>query len=150
MGKKHFWEDFEVGHRISIGSKLVSEEEIIEFATKFDPQYFHLDAKEAQKSHFKGLIASGWHTCCIVMKLMCDSYLLNTESMGSPGLDNVKWLQPVRPGDELEVFRTVLESKESRTKPTLGIIKFLFEAFNQNKELVFSTITVQFIGKRKK
>ena len=82
------------------------------------------------------------------MRLMCDSYLLDTDSMGSPGLENVKWLEPVRPGDTLKVFRTVLESKESRSKKHMGILKLLFEAFNQKNELVFSTITIQMVGRK--
>ena len=148
MKAEFFWEDFQVGEKIKIGSKLISEDEIIKFALKFDPQYFHVDPEQAKKSHFKGLVASGWHTCCIVMKLMCDSYLLKTDSMGSPGLENVTWSQPVRPGDTLEVYRTVLESKKSKTRTNLGILKLLFEAYNQNRELVFSTVTIQFVGRK--
>ena len=148
MKAKFFWEDFVVGERVLLGSKSISKQEIIDFAIQHDPQYFHVDEDKARTSQFNGLIASGWHTCCIVMRLMCDSYLLDTDSMGSPGLENVKWLEPVRPDDTLKVFRTVLESKESGSKKHMGILKLLFEAFNQKNELVFSTITIQMVGRK--
>ena len=150
MKAKFFWEDFVVGERVLLGSKSISKQEIIDFAIQHDPQYFHVDEDKARTSQFNGLIASGWQTCCIVMKLMCDSYLLETDSMGSPGLENVKWLKPVRPNDTLEVFRTILETRKSLTKKNLGILKLLFEAFNQNGELVFSTVTIQMVGRRPK
>ena len=84
-------EDFKKNGKISLGFKSISKNEIIDFAKKYDPQYFHTNEEKAKESQFNGLIASGWQTCCIVMKLMCDSYLLETDSMGSPGLENVKW-----------------------------------------------------------
>ena len=150
MRKKYYWEDFKKNGKISLGFKSISKDEIIDFAKKYDPQYFHTNEEKAKESQFNGLIASGWQTCCIVMKLMCDSYLLETDSMGSPGLENVKWLKPVRPNDTLEVFRTILETRKSSTKKNLGILKLLFEAFNQNGELVFSTVTIQMVGRRPK
>ena len=148
--KKRYAEDFKKGDIFDLGEYAFSEDEIIDFAKKYDPQYFHTNEEKAKESQFNGLIASGWQTCCIVMKLMCDCYLLETDSMGSPGLENVKWLKPVRPGDTLEVFRTILETRKSSTKKNLGILKLLFEAFNQNGELVFSTVTIQMVGRRPK
>ncbi|HZP92933.1 MAG TPA: MaoC family dehydratase [Burkholderiales bacterium] len=138
MTFRYYWEDFEVGEKQEIGSKIVSKEEMIDFACRFDPQPFHVDETAAKASIFGGLIASGWHTCAMVMRMMCDSYLLQSASLGSPGVDNVKWLKPVRPGDRIRAFRTTLESRASKSRPEMGIVKSLWEVFNQNGELVMT------------
>jgi acyl dehydratase len=135
---KYYWEDFHVGERIQIGEKRIGKEEIVEFASKYDPQTFHVDEAAAKASIFGGVIASGWHTCAIVMRMMCDAYLLESESLGSPGLDNIKWLKPVRPGDTLRAYRTVLETRPSKSKPDIGVVKTLWEVLNQNDETVLT------------
>jgi acyl dehydratase len=134
----YYWEDFGVGERIDLGSKLVTREEIVEFASKYDPQPFHVDEAVAKRSIYGGLIASGWHTGAMVMRMMCDAYLLQAASMGSPGLDNLKWLKPVRPGDRISVYRTTLESRASKSRPDMGIVRFFWEVVNQNAETVMS------------
>ena len=133
-----YWEDFKVGEVEQIGAKRVDKDEIIAFARQFDPQPFHVDEAAAKQSMYGGLIASGWHTGAMVMRMMCDAYLLQSASAGSPGLDNLKWLKPVRPGDTIRAQRTTLETRESKSKPDIGIVSNLWEVFNQDGELVMS------------
>jgi acyl dehydratase len=135
---KYYWEDFTLGRVVELGTHVVSKEEVIEFATRYDPQPFHVDEEAARASTFGGLIASGWHTCAMVMRLSVDSYLRSTASLGSPGVDSVRWLKPVRPGDTLRAQMTVLESKPSASKPDRGVIKSKWEVFNQQAELVMT------------
>ena len=145
---KYFWEDFRIGQREKIGSVVVDRDEVIEFARRYDPQPFHIDEEAARKSIYGGLIASGWHTCAMVMRLMCDSYLLESASLGSPGLENVKWLRPVRPGDTLTAYRTTEEARASSSRPDRGIVKTMWEVENQQKELVLTMSGVNFFLKR--
>lgn len=133
-----YFEDFKVGETLEMGRRLVDKDEVIAFAKDFDPQPFHVDEEAARKSFFGGLIASGWHTVAMVMRMMCDSYLLDSASLGSPGVDNVKWLKPVRPGDTIRAMRTVLEARASKSKPEVGIVKSRWEVYNQNDELVMT------------
>ena len=135
---KYYFEDFKVGETIEMGRRLVDRDEVVRFATEFDPQPFHVDEAAAKDSFFGGLIASGWHTVSMVMRMMCDNYLLDSASLGSPGVDNVKWLQPVRPGDTIRAMRTVLEARTSKSKPDIGIVKSRWEVYNQNDELVMT------------
>ena len=135
---KNYWEDFRVGERVLMGSVKVTKDDIVRFAVEYDPQVFHIDEKAGENSIFGGLIASGWHTCSLVMKMMCDSYLLDSASMGSPGMENIKWVKPVRPNDVLTGFRTTIDTKSSRSKPDRGFVKTLFEVFNDSQELVMS------------
>ncbi|MEE2774107.1 MAG: MaoC family dehydratase [Pseudomonadota bacterium] len=143
--KKLYWKDFVVGERKEIGSKLFKKEEIIKFAEKFDPQYFHIDEKKAKLSVFKGLVACGWHTCSEVMRLICDSYLLKTESLGSPGVNNLQWKHPVRPEDKITVFRTISSKRISKSNKDVGIIIIIFEAYNQSNTLVLSMEVCQMV-----
>jgi len=145
---RYYWEDFKVGERIHLGSKLVTREEIIEFASKYDPQPFHVDEAAAGQSIYGGLIASGWHTGAMVMRMMCDAYLLRAASMGSPGLDSLKWLKPVRPGDRISAYRTTLESRASKSRPEMGIVKFFWEVLNQHAETVMSMEGYGLFGRR--
>ena len=133
-----FWEDFKVGEVEQIGGKKVERDEVIDFARQFDPQPFHVDEAAAKQSIYGGLIASGWHTCSMVMRMMCDAYLLQSASVGSPGIDNLKWLKPVRPGDTIRARRTTLESRTSKSRPEIGIVRNLWEVFNQEGELVMT------------
>jgi len=145
---KTYWEDFKTGERESIGSVVVDRDEVIEFAERYDPQPFHVDEEAAKESIYGGLIASGWHTCSMVMRLMCDAYLLESASLGSPGLENVRWLRPVRPGDTLTAYRTIEETRLSGSRPDRGIVKTLWEVENQNGELVLTMSGVNFFLKR--
>lgn len=133
-----YWEDFKAGEVEQIGQRRVDKDEIVAFARQFDPQPFHVDEAAADASMFGGLIASGWHTCSLVMRMMCDAYLLDSASLGSPGIDKLRWLKPVRPGDTLRARRTTLETRASKSKPEVGIVSNLWEVFNQNGELVMS------------
>jgi acyl dehydratase len=135
---KYYWEDFKVGERIAVGSVDVDKDEVIEFASRYDPQSFHIDEEAAKQSIYGGLIASGWHSCALIMRLICDSYMLETASLGSPGLDSVRWLKPVRPGDTLTAYRTIEQSRVSKSRPEAGIVKTTWEVENQNGELVMT------------
>lgn len=143
-----YWEDFEVGRTVALGERRVSRAEIIAFAAEFDPQPFHLDEVAARGSMLGGLAASGWHSCVLLMRMMCDGYLNASSSLGSPGLDEVKWLKPVRPGDTLRAQYTCLESRSSRSRPGVGICKMRYEVFNQSGDLVMSWDCNQFFGQR--
>ena len=148
MTFKYYWEDFKVGERMVLGTKTFSEDEIIGFAKQFDPQVFHVDKELAKQSYFGGIIASGWHTCAIAMRLMCDAYLNESASIGSPGVDNIRWLKPVRPGDTLRMERVILESRPSSSKPDIGIVKSRWEAFNQHNERVMSMEGISMFKRR--
>jgi acyl dehydratase len=134
----YYWEDFVQGRVLALGTVVVDKDEVIEFATRYDPQPFHVDEAAADASMFGGLIASGWHTCAMVMRLTCDSYLLQAASLGSPGVDSVRWLKPVRPGDTLRAQMIVGETRPSASKPDRGTIKSHWEVFNQQGELVMT------------
>ena len=148
MAFKYYWEDFNVGERTVLGTKTFTEEEIIRFAKEFDPQPFHIDKEKAEQSFFGGIIASGWHTCSVAMRMMCDAYLNESASIGSPGVDNIRWLKPVRPGDTLRVERVILESRASSSKVDIGIVKSRWETFNQHNELVMSMEGISMFKRR--
>ncbi len=146
--KKYYFEDFPPGSTWEIEGPIVTKEEIVEFASKFDPQYFHIDEAAAQHSPYGGLIASGWHTVGICMRLMCDRYLLDSVSFGSPGMDHVRWLHPVRPGDRLRLKTTVLEAKISRSKPDRGSVLNRWDVYNQDGALVMTMEGWGILGRR--
>ncbi|HEY0847616.1 MAG TPA: MaoC family dehydratase [Noviherbaspirillum sp.] len=133
---KWYFEDFEIGKTIEVGSRTVTEEEILDFATKFDPQPFHIDKNAAEHSIYGGIIASGWHTCSMMMRLMVDGFLRTAASMGSPGVDEIRWIKPVRGGDTLTVTTTALETRPSASKPDRGVVVTLWQAKNQHGEVV--------------
>ncbi|HYC41428.1 MAG TPA: MaoC family dehydratase [Noviherbaspirillum sp.] len=145
---KWYFEDFEPGKTIEVGSRTVSEEEIIEFATKYDPQPFHVDQDAAGKSIYGGIIASGWHTCGMIMRLMVDGLLKEAASLGSPGVDEIRWIKPVRGGDTLHVTTTPLEVKPSASKPDRGVVVTLWEAKNQHGEVVATIKGMGMFGRR--
>ena len=133
-----YWEDFQIGERAELGRHTFTEEEIVEFGRRYDPQPFHIDVEQAKQSAFGGLIASGWQTCAIGMRLMVEGYIRQTVSLGSPGIDNIRWLKPVRPGDTIAYSRIVLESRASTTRKGVGLVKHRWEAVNQRGELVLT------------
>lgn len=118
------FEDLTVGRTFALGPVTVTAEEIVAFAGEFDPQDFHLDGESAQAAQVGGLIASGWHTCALAMRMFCDAYLLDSTSQGAPGVGAVRWLAPVRPGDVLSGTSTVSEARLSRSRSNLGIVRF--------------------------
>lgn len=147
MSLLHF-EDFPPGEIREFGDRLVSAEEIVEFARQFDPQPFHLDAEAARDSQAGGLIASGWHTGVLLMRMCCDEYILRTASEGAPGCEEIKWIRPVRPNDRLHVRRTTLAARVSRSRPRIGVVDFLFEVINQNGEICMTQKNAAFIRRR--
>jgi acyl dehydratase len=143
-----YFEDFPPGDVRESPVRTVTRDEIIAFAREFDPQPFHTDEAAARATIYGGLIASGWHTIAIYMRLMWDSYLKETVSLGSPGVDEVRWLKPVRPGDTLRARFTVLEAVPSRSKPDRGIVRSLSEVFNQHGEVVMTLRGLGMFGRR--
>ena len=147
MDLLHF-EDFPVGEVIVFGDKLVTAAEIVAFASEWDPQPYHVDAEAAKVSQIGELIASGWHTGSLLMRMICDAYLLRAASEGAPGIDEMRWLKPVRPGDRLSVRRTTLAARVSRSRPQIGIVDFQFEVMNQTGETVLLLKSASFFRRR--
>jgi acyl dehydratase len=144
-----YFEDFTAGEIIVLGTYTVTKAEIIEFGTRFDPQPFHVDEEKAKESPiFQGLVASGWHTGSIFMRLFADGILKDSSSQGAPGIDELRWPTPVRPGDTLTARITILEKNESKSRPNLGITKIFSEMFNQNGETVLTMRSVGFFLKK--
>ncbi|MBK8046326.1 MAG: MaoC family dehydratase [Anaerolineales bacterium] len=133
---QYYLEDFTPDASLELGSKTVTEEEIIRFAREFDPQPFHIDPVAAAHSPFGGIIASGWQTCGIAMRMLVDTVLSKSASIGSPGIEQLRWTLPVRPGDTLSARVVVLANRPSQTKPDRGTIKFRMEVTNQHGEQV--------------
>ena len=131
-----YFEDLQVGAETMFGTYEVTREEVLEFARKYDPQPFHLSDEEAAKTHFGRLAASGWHTCALAMRLTVDNMLRHSSSLGSPGLDSLKWLKPVYPGDVLSLRHTILESRGMRKRPEIGLVRSRWEMFNQHGDQV--------------
>ncbi|HET9903439.1 MAG TPA: MaoC family dehydratase [Xanthobacteraceae bacterium] len=144
-----YWEDFTPGSIETYGPRVVTREEIVAFAAEFDPQPMHLDEEAARATLLGGLAASGWHSCAIVMRMICDGFMLDSSSMGSGGIDEVRWLRPLRPGDSVTVRRTTLETRASRSRPNMGTATFLFELVNQHGETVMTMRCTIMFGRRK-
>ena len=136
MSKQWYFDDFVPGQELELGSRTVTEDEIIAFAQQFDPQPFHVDKEAAAKSIYGGVIASGWHTCAMMMRMVIDGMRCEEASMGSPGLDGVRWLLPVRAGDTLSLRYVTKEVKASTSKPDRGVVFTTWIATNQNGEQV--------------
>lgn len=135
---RYYLEDFHVGRIFKIGGRRIGREEMLAFATRYDPQAFHLDDERQDRLPYGGIIASGWLTCAIGMRMMCDAFLREAACLGSPGVDHIRWLKPVRPGDTLSLRITVLETKVSQDNPGRGSMRSCCEMFNQSGELVLS------------
>lgn len=135
------FESFDVGQEFRFGAYEVTREEIIEFASKYDAQFFHLDDEMAKKSLFGGLCASGWHTCAMTMAMMVEHGKGRGRSLGSPGIDELRWLKPVYPGDVLSVKSTVLKTKASKSRPEIGIVTSQIEVSNQKDERVMTFVS---------
>ncbi len=145
-----YWEDFPVGQVREMGRHLFTQDEMIAFARLYDTQRFHVDPETARDTMFAGLIASGWHTCVVAMRGMCDAYLTRSACVGSPGLDSLKWLRPVRPGDEIAYRARVLEARPSSSRPDLGLVKFLWDGINREGEVVLAMEGWQLFERRKR
>jgi len=143
-----YYEDYPPGAVFEFGSAVLSEPEIIEFASRFDPQPFHVDPERAQESIYGGIIASGWHTCAVMMRLLVDHFVSSVASMGSPGVDELRWLLPVRAGDELRIKVAVVEKRLSKSKPDRGLVTYRVEVLNQRDEVVMRATALSFVGCR--
>ena len=140
-----YFEDYVPGLTVDCGSFSISEAEIIAFAKEYDPQPFHVDPVAAKDGPFGGLIASGWHTTSMMMRLLVDSYVSPESSLGAAGVDELRWPKPVRPGDTLNVRATVIEARRSSSKPDRGIVKTRMELTNQDGVLVMKATAINFI-----
>jgi acyl dehydratase len=135
---RYFWEDFPVGQVREFGHYEVTREAVLGFAREFDPQPFHLDDAAAEASLFGRLAASGWHTCAMAMRMLCDGYLLESAALGSPGIEKLRWLKPVYPGDVLHVRLEVLEARPMTSRPTVGLVRSRTTLLNQADDPVLS------------
>jgi acyl dehydratase len=148
MAPLRYWEDLEVGHTYALGSATMSEEAIVAFALQFDPQPFHIDREAAKASMFGGIIASGWHTCSVSMRLLADNFLHPETSLGSPGIDEVRWPKPVRAGDTITASLTVTGKRASASKPFMGLVFYDWSAVNQRGEIVVTMKATNLIRRR--
>jgi acyl dehydratase len=143
-----FWEDFVAGSVAKYGPRILARDEIVAFAAAYDPQPMHLDEAAASASMLGGLAASGWHSCCVLMRMLSDGFITHTNFLGAPGVEEVKWLVPVRPGEPLTARATALETRVSRSRPQMGWVKFRFDLLDSaGKRLM--TMTMNFmLGRR--
>jgi acyl dehydratase len=139
-----YFEDYEPGSVHEFGSIAVTEDEVLSFGRRFDPQVFHTDPEAAARTEYGGLIASGWHTAGLMMRLYSDHYLSKVSTLASPGVDEVRWLLPVRPGDTLSLRVTVVEARRSRSKPDRGIVSSGVEVLNQRGDVVMTVTALNF------
>jgi acyl dehydratase len=144
---KLYFEDFNPGSITEHGPRLVTREEIVAFAAEFDPQPMHLDEDAARASMLGGLAASGWHTCCLMMRMAADSFVLNSSSMGAPGIDEVKWLKPLRPGSRITLRTTVLDTRASNSRPEMGFVKVRMEVLNDERAILMALTTSIIMGR---
>ncbi|MCE9660079.1 MAG: MaoC family dehydratase [Burkholderiales bacterium] len=145
---RYHWEDFEVGRVREFGRCEVTREAVLEFAGRYDPQPFHLDDDAAAASLFGRLAASGWHTCAMAMRMMCEGYLLESAALGSPGVERLTWPAPVFPGDVLSMRNTVLEARPLASRPQVGLVRSRSEVLNQDGQVVLSMEGVGFFRRR--
>jgi acyl dehydratase len=143
-----YWEDLQPGSVRELGTTSVTADEIKEFAGRYDPQPFHVDEEAGRRSLFGGLCASGWQTCALAMRLTVDNLLKDSASLGSPGLESLKWLKPVYPCDQLALRHTILESRALRKRPNAGMVRSRWELFNQKGDKVLEMDGYGFFGRR--
>ena len=148
MSEPRYWEDYDLGQKFPLGSTSFTEQEIISFAREFDPQGFHIDREAAAKSMFGGIIASGWHIAAKMMRLFVDNYLDRRTALGSPGLDELRWLKPVRPGDTLSGWVECAAKTPSRSKPHIGIVHEQWTVTNQNGDVVMTAKGINMVRRR--
>jgi acyl dehydratase len=143
-----YFEDFVEGQSVDLGSFQYTEQEIVDFAREYDPQPMHVDPEAARTSIYGGLIASGWQTATSYMRRLVDAVMLDSASIGSPGIDTLRWIKPVRPGDTLRARFVVLEARPSNSRPDWGIVRSRGEVLNQKDEIVMQLEAVNFFGRR--
>jgi acyl dehydratase len=147
MPRFHF-EDFSPGDVMIFGPRRVTREEIVAFAAEFDPQPMHLDEHAARATLLAGLAASGWHGCALLMRMISDGFVLDSSSMGGPGVEEVRWLRPLRPGTDVRVRATVLEARASKSRPRVGLVKFRFELIDGADEVITDVVPTIMFGRR--
>ncbi|MDI3421535.1 MaoC family dehydratase [Streptomyces luteolus] len=143
-----YFEDYVPGSTYTFGRITLTEEEILDFARRFDPQSIHTDPEAAEHGPFKGLIASGWHTSAVMMRLYADHFVSRHASLASPGVDELRWVQPVRPGDALAIRTTILDARVSRSKPDRGLVHTRVEVLDQRDEIVFTLTAMNLFLRR--
>jgi|SRR5579862_2490325 len=143
-----YFEDFPPGEAVELGSRVLTEADIIAFAQEYDPQIFHTDPLAARQSRFGGLVASGWHSCCVFMRLFVDGLMRESSALAGLGFDDIRWLQAVRPGDRLSARATVLEAAPSRSKRDRGFVKHACELSNQHGEPVMTMQALALFARR--
>jgi acyl dehydratase len=146
--KMRYFEDFQVGEKHRHGAHLLTKESLIGFAREYDPQPFHLDEEAAKKSYVKTLIGSGWQSCALMMKLMFEGFIKNAASFGAPGIEELKWANPTRPGDILSLEWEVVDKREMSSRPEMGMVKIRYLLKNQRDEIIIDAINWGFMGKR--
>ena len=147
MPKLH-WEDFKPGAVAIYGPRLVTREEIVAFAAEFDPQPMHLDEAAASATLLGGLGASGWQICCLLMRMIADGFVLDSTSMGAPGIDEVRWLKPLRPGTQIRVRATVLDTRASNSRPAMGFVKFQYEVLDDQDAVLTTMVSSTMVVRR--
>lgn len=145
---KYCWEDFNIGDVSIFGPRMVTRAEIVAFAAEFDPQPMHLDEDAARGTLAGGLIASGWHSCAVLMRMIADGFILDSTSMGGPGVEEVRWLRPLRPDTEVRVRATVLEARPSGSRPQVGLVKFRFELIDETDATITEMTPTMMFGRR--
>ncbi|MEQ8232328.1 MAG: MaoC family dehydratase [Gammaproteobacteria bacterium] len=143
-----WFEDYVPGAVHEFGRYVVGEDELLDFARRYDPQPFHIDEEAAAQTQYGGLITSGWHTCAMMMRMLVDHYISSVASLGSPGVDEVRWLRPVRPGDVLRVRVSVLDARVSRSKPDRGLVHSAIEVLDHDDNVVMTMKTLGFFLRR--
>ena len=147
MPKLHC-EEFQSGAVAVYGPRLVTREEIVALSAEFDPQPMHLDETAASATLLRGLGASGWHSCCLLMRMIADGFLLDSSSMGGPGVEEVRWLKPLRPGTLIRIRATVQDTRASNSRPDTGLVKFLFEVLDEADAILTTLTTTLMFGRR--
>jgi acyl dehydratase len=147
MAKLH-WEDFTIGDVAVYGPRLVTREEIVAFAAEFDPQPAHLDEAAAAATLHGGLAGSGWHSSALMMRMMADGFLLNSTSMGAPGVEEVRWLVPLRPGTQVRLRTTVLETRSSKSRPEMGLTRIRYDLIDETDTVITTLTSTMMLGRR--
>ena len=145
---KIYFEDIKIGDSYKLGPLFVSKKEILEFANKYDPQPFHINEEKAKESLFGGLCASGWHTCSLYMKMLCDSFIKNLASLGSPGMNEIRWLKPLFPDQKIYGKVTIIKKTPSKSKPNIGSMITKSEVYNEKKELIMTLESISIVRKK--
>jgi len=145
---KHYWEDFKPGDVAVYGPRLVTREEIVAFAAEFDPQPMHMDETAASATLLGGLAGSGWHSCLLTMRMMADGFILDSASMGSPGVEEVRWLKPLRPDTHVRLRVTVLDTRSSNSRPEMGLTRIRYDLIDDADTVITTMTSTMMLGRR--